>query len=163
MRHMGAVCLVRKTELICGHKSASQISLSSMGEGGFFITVLSAVSPGPRRCGTSSGRSRWSDKPEWRRTMQCKSILPVIIAVIHYKSFSYGKSAIQIIFLMLGKFVVHFYEYDTLFAMHTQVTMSIIVAIWKSNLAILVCTTRAISKSTEVEAAPSCAASRAIR
>ncbi|CAD7953020.1 unnamed protein product [Amoebophrya sp. A120] len=36
---------------------------------------------------------------------------------MHYKSFSYGKSALQILFLMLGKFAMHLCTYDT-FAIH---------------------------------------------
>ncbi len=37
--------------------------------------------------------------------------------VLHYKFLFQGKSALQISFLMLRKFVMHLYEYDT-FAMH---------------------------------------------
>ncbi len=37
----------------------------------------------------------------------------------HYKSCFQGKSALQILFLMLRKCVMHLYEYDT-FAMHNS-------------------------------------------
>ncbi len=49
--------------------------------------------------------------------MLCKSIVLVVIANMHYKSFSECKSALQIFVLMLRKFVMHLYEYDT-FAFH---------------------------------------------
>ncbi len=50
----------------------------------------------------------------------CKSIALVVIAVMHYKFFSQGKSALQLLFLMLRKFLqMHLYEYDT-FAVHTD-------------------------------------------
>ncbi len=49
--------------------------------------------------------------------MQCKSIVLVQMRVLHYKSCFQGKSALQILFLMLRKFVMHLYEYDT-FAVH---------------------------------------------
>ncbi len=47
--------------------------------------------------------------------MHCKSIVLVVIAILHYKFFSQGKSAPQIlfVFLMLRRFAMHLYECDT--------------------------------------------------
>ncbi len=49
----------------------------------------------------------------------CKSVVLVQkqMQVLHYKFLCQGKSALQILFLILRKFVMHLYEYDT-FAVH---------------------------------------------
>ncbi len=67
-----------------------------------------------------------ADVPEKVLHILCKSIVVVVIAVMHYKFFSSGKPAFQILFLMLRKFVMHLYEKYDAFAVHTSRWLSIL-------------------------------------
>ncbi len=51
--------------------------------------------------------------------LSCAKVSYSYNAVMHYKFFSESKSALQILFLMLRKFVKHSYEYGT-FEMHAS-------------------------------------------
>ncbi len=67
--------------------------------------------------GRGRGRRMW--------IMHCKSIVLVLIAVIHYKSFYQGKTAWQIPFLMLSEFVMRFLlEVNDAFAFHMTLKMT---------------------------------------